>query len=158
MGLEQRLTNLGLVTVKLEQAVNWARSNALWPLLFGLACCGVEATSGQAAHELSRLGIETIRAAPRQSDLLLVAGRVTRKMAPVLRQVYDQIPPPRWVIAVGDCAASGGVFNNYAVLQGVDEVLPVDVYVPGCPPHPGALAHGIARLQAQIRDEKLTTW
>ncbi len=158
MGLEQNLANLGVVTVKLEQALNWARSNALWPMLFGLACCAVEATSGQAAYELSRLGVETIRVAPRQSDLLLVAGRVTRKMAPVLRQAYDQMPAPRWVIAVGDCAACGGVFNNYAVVQGVDEVLPVDIYVAGCPPHPGALAHGIARLQAKIRGEKFTTW
>jgi NADH-quinone oxidoreductase subunit B len=158
MGLERKLTNRGLLTVKLEQALNWARSNALWPTLFGLACCAVEVTSGRAAYELSRLGIETIRTAPRQSDLLLVAGRVTHKMTPVLRQVYEQMPAPRWVIAVGDCAASGGVFNNYAVVQGVDQVLPVDVYVPGCPPRPEALAQGIARLQEQIRSEKLTTW
>ncbi len=158
MGLERKLANLGIVTVKLEQALNRARSNALWPMLFGLACCAVEATSGQASYELSRLGIETVRAAPRQSDLLLVAGRVTLKMSPVLRQTYDQMPAPRWVIAVGNCAASGGVFNNYAIVQGVDEVLPVDVYVAGCPPRPEALAHGIILLQAKIRGEKFTTW
>jgi NADH-quinone oxidoreductase subunit B len=167
MGLEQRLANLGVVTARLEQVLNWARGNSLWPLFFGLACCGVEVAAAQATrravrpgsrHDGSRLGVAGLYRAPRQADLMLVAGRVSRKMAPVLRQLYDHMLDPRWVIAVGDCAVCGGVFNNYAVVQGVDEVLPVDVYVVGCPPHPEALAHGIAQLQDKIRDEKLATW
>jgi NADH-quinone oxidoreductase subunit B len=159
MGLEQKLANLGLVTVKLEQAVNWARSNALWPMLFGLACCDIEMMSAQASdYDLSRFGMELMRASPRQSDLMIVAGRVTRKMAPVLRRLYDQMPDPKWVIAVGDCAACGGLFNNYAIVQGVDEVVPVDIFVAGCPPRPEALIHGIMQLQEKIKAEKLTTW
>jgi NADH-quinone oxidoreductase subunit B len=159
MGLEQKLANLGVVTLKLEQAVNWARSNAIWPMLFGLACCAIEMMSAQAAnYDMSRFGMELMRASPRQSDLMIVAGRVTLKMAPVLRRLYDQMPDPKWVIAMGDCAACGGVFNNYAIVQGVDEVVPVDIYVAGCPPRPEALIHGILQLQAKIKDEKLTTW
>jgi NADH-quinone oxidoreductase subunit B len=159
VGLEQKLANLGVVTLKLEQAVNWARSNAIWPMLFGLACCAIEMMSAQAAsYDMSRFGMELMRASPRQSDLMIVAGRVTRKMAPVLRRLYDQMPDPKWVIAMGDCAACGGVFNNYAIVQGVDEVVPVDIYVAGCPPRPEALIHGILQLQAKIKDEKLTTW
>jgi NADH-quinone oxidoreductase subunit B len=159
MGLEQKLANLGLVTVKLEQAVNWARSNALWPMLFGLACCDIEMMSAQASdYDLSRFGMELMRASPRQSDLMIVAGRVTHKMAPLLRRLYDQMPDPKWVIAVGDCAACGGLFNNYAIVQGVDEVVPVDIFVAGCPPRPEALIHGIMQLQEKIKAEKLTTW
>lgn len=154
MGVEQRLADLGFVTVKLEQAVNWARSNALWPMPFGLACCAIEMTAAQ-AYDVSRFGAQT---SPRQSDLMIVAGRVTHKMSPLLRQLYDQMPAPKWVIALGDCATCGGVFNNYAVVQGADEVLPVDVYIAGCPPRPAALIHGILQLQAKIRGEKLTTW
>jgi len=159
MGLEQKLGGMGVVTLKLEQAVNWARSNALWPMLFGLACCAIEMMSAQAAnYDMSRFGMELMRASPRQSDLMIVAGRVTHKMAPVLRRLYDQMPDPKWVIAMGDCAACGGVFNNYAIVQGVDEIVPVDIYVAGCPPRPEALIHGIMQLQEKIKGEKLATW
>ena len=159
MGIEQKAGNMGVVTVGLEQAVNWARTNAMWPMLFGLACCAIEMMSAQAAHnDMSRFGMELMRASPRQSDLMIVAGRVSRKMAPVLRRLYDQLPDPKWVISMGDCASCSGVFNNYALLQGVDEVVPVDVYVAGCPPRPEALIHGILTLQDKVRHEKLTTW
>lgn len=159
MGIEQKASNMGVVTVGLEQAVNWARTNAMWPMLFGLACCAIEMMSAQAAHnDMSRFGMELMRASPRQSDLMIVAGRVSRKMAPVLRRLYDQLPDPKWVISMGDCASCSGVFNNYALLQGVDEVVPVDVYVAGCPPRPEALIHGIMTLQDKVRHEKLNTW
>ncbi len=159
MGIEQKLGNMGVATMKLEQAVNWARTNAMWPMLFGLACCAIEMMSTQASnYDLSRFGMELMRASPRQSDLMIVAGRVSRKMAPVLRRLYDQMPDPKWVIAMGDCAACGGVFNNYAILQGVDEVVPVDVYVAGCPPRPEALIHGVMTLHEKVRSEKLKDW
>jgi NADH-quinone oxidoreductase subunit B len=159
MGIEQKTGNMGVVTVGLEQVVNWARTNAMWPMLFGLACCAIEMMSAQAAHnDMSRFGMELMRASPRQSDLMIVAGRVSRKMAPVLRRLYDQLPDPKWVISLGDCASCSGVFNNYALLQGVDEVVPVDVYVAGCPPRPEALIHGIMTLQDKVRHEKLNTW
>jgi NADH-quinone oxidoreductase subunit B len=159
MGIEQKLANMGAVTTRLEQAVNWARTNAMWPMLFGLACCAIEMMSAQAAEfDLSRFGMELMRASPRQSDLMIVAGRVSRKMAPVLRRLYDQMPDPKWVIAMGDCASNGGVFNNYAIVQGVDEIVPVDVYVAGCPPRPEALIDGILKLHEKVKQEKLTTW
>ena len=132
MGVSEKLGNLGAVTTTLDTAINWARTGATWPLLFGLACCAIEYMSTQAGnYDLSRFGMELNRASPRQADLLIVAGRVTRKMAPVIRQLYDQMADPKWVISMGDCASCGGVYNNYAVVQGVDEVLPVDVYVAG---------------------------
>ena len=159
MGIEQKAGNMGVVTTTLEKAVNWARTNAIWPMLFGLACCAIEMMSAQASHfDMSRFGMELMRASPRQSDLMIVAGRVSRKMAPVLRRLYDQMPDPKWVIAMGDCASSGGVFNNYAIVQGVDEIVPVDVYVAGCPPRPEALIDGILQLQEKIKQEKLATW
>ncbi|MBN1887547.1 MAG: NADH-quinone oxidoreductase subunit B [Thermoflexales bacterium] len=159
MGLEQRLGNMGVVTTSLEQAVNWGRTHAMWPMLFGLACCAIEMMSAQASHyDMSRFGMELMRASPRQSDLMIVAGRVSRKMAPVLRLLYDQMPDPKWVIAMGDCASNGGVFNNYAIVQGVDEVVPVDVYVAGCPPCPEGLIDGIIRLHEKVRREKLVDW
>jgi NADH-quinone oxidoreductase subunit B len=159
MGLEQKLGNMGVVTTSVEQAVNWARSNAIWPMLFGLACCAIEMMSTQASnYDVSRFGMELMRASPRQSDLMIVAGRVSRKMAPVLRNLYDQMPDPKWVIAMGDCASCGGVFNNYAVVQGVDEIVPVDVYVAGCPPRPEALIDGIMKLQDKIKKEPLSKW
>lgn len=159
MGIEQKLGSFGAVTLKLEQAVNWARSNAMWPMLFGLACCAIEMMSAQASdYDLSRFGMELMRASPRQSDLMIVAGRVSRKMAPVLRRLYDQMPDPKWVISMGDCASCGGVFNNYAIVQGVDEVVPVDVYIAGCPPRPEALIHGIVTLHEKVRGEKITNW
>ena len=160
MGVEPKAAkSLGVATLTLEQAVNWARSNSMWPMLFGLACCAIEMMSAQASsYDLSRFGMELMRASPRQSDLMIVAGRVSRKMAPVVRNLYDQMPDPKWVIAMGDCAACGGVFNNYAVMQGVDEVIPVDVYVAGCPPRPEGLIHGIIILHEKVRHEKLDTW
>jgi NADH-quinone oxidoreductase subunit B len=160
MGLEPQKTGTpGVVVTTLAQAVNWARTNSMWPMLFGLACCAIEMMSAQASsYDLSRFGMELMRASPRQSDLMIVAGRVSRKMAPVVRQLYDQMPDPKWVIAMGDCASCGGIFNNYAVVQGVDEVVPVDVYVAGCPPRPEGLIHGIITLQEKVKQETLKTW
>jgi NADH-quinone oxidoreductase subunit B len=159
MGVEQKLGNLGVVTMTLEQAVNWSRSYAMWPMLFGLACCAIEMMGAQASsYDMSRFGMELMRASPRQSDLMIVAGRVTQKMAPVLRRLYDQMPDPKWVVSMGDCASCGGIFNNYAIVQGVDEVVPVDVYVAGCPPRPEALIHGILTLHQKVRGEKIETW
>jgi NADH-quinone oxidoreductase subunit B len=159
MGLEQKAGNLGFVTTTLENVVNWSRTRAMWPLLSGLACCAIEMMAAQASHyDMSRFGMELMRASPRQSDLLIVAGRVTNKMAPVLRRLYEQMPVPKWVIAMGDCASNGGIFNNYAIIQGVDEVLPVDVYVAGCPPRPEALINGILVLYDKVQAEKITEW
>ena len=159
MGIEQKAGDLGFVTMRLEQAVNWARTYAMWPMLFGLACCAIEMMAGQAAkYDMSRFGMELMRATPRQSDLMIISGRVTRKMAPVLRLLYDQMPEPKWVVSMGDCASCGGIFNNYAIVQGVDEIMPVDVYVAGCPPRPEALVHGILTLHEKVRGESLKTW
>ena len=159
MGLEEKAGNMGVVTTTLETVVNWSRTNSMWPLLFGLACCAIEMMGAQASnYDLSRFGMELNRASPRQSDLMIVAGRVSRKMAPVLRQLYDQMPDPKWVLAMGDCASCGGVFNNYAIVQGVDEVVPVDVYVSGCPPRPEGLIHGILTLHEKVKKEKITHW
>lgn len=159
MGVEQKLGDMGIVTYRLEDLVNWGRTNAMWPILFGLACCAIEMMASQSAHyDASRFGMELMRPSPRQSDLMIVAGRVSRKMAPVVRRLYDQMSEPKWVIAMGDCASSGGVFNNYAVVQGVDEIVPVDVYVSGCPPRPEALINGIMTLHEKIRTEKLDHW
>jgi NADH-quinone oxidoreductase subunit B len=159
MGVEQKLGNMGVVTYRLEDLVNWGRTNSMWPLLFGLACCAIEMMSTQAAHyDASRFGMELMRPSPRQADLMIVAGRVSRKMAPVLRRLYDQMPDPKWVLAMGDCASCGGVFNNYAIVQGVDEIVPVDVYVAGCPPRPEALIDGILTLHERIKGEKIDRW
>jgi len=156
MGIEEKAGDMGVITTTLETVVNWGRTNAMWPLLFGLACCAIEMMGAQGAnYDLSRFGMELNRASPRQSDLMIVAGRVSRKMAPVVRRLYDQMPEPKWVIAMGDCAACGGIFNNYAIVQGVDEVVPVDVYVAGCPPRPEALIDGIMLLHAKVRREKI---
>lgn len=160
MGLTQRLGNLGIVTTTLEDAINWARTGSTWPLLFGLACCAIEYMSTQSSHfDLSRFGMELNRASPRQADLMIVAGRVTRKMAPVIRQLHDQMSDPKYVIAMGDCASCGGVFNNYAIVQGVDEILPVNVYIAGCPPRPEQVIRGIIMLHEQvIQQQKLGDW
>ncbi len=156
MGFEQKLGNMGVVTTTLERAINWGRTNAMWPMLFGLACCAIEMISTvMPNNDMARYGMELMRASPRQADLMIVAGRVSRKMAPVLRRLYDQMPEPKWVIAMGDCASCGGVFNNYAIVQGVDEVVPVDVYVAGCPPRPEALMHGILTLHEKVKQEKI---
>ena len=154
-----KLGNLGVVTTTLDEAVNWARTGAMWPLLFGLACCAIEMMSTQASsYDMSRFGMELNRASPRQSDLLIVAGRVTRKMAPVVRQLWDQMASPKYALSMGDCASCGGVYNNYAVVQGVDEILPVDIYVAGCPPRPEQLIHGILTLHEKVRGQTLTEW
>jgi NADH-quinone oxidoreductase subunit B len=159
MGLEEKAGNLGFFTTTLENVVNWSRTRAMWPLLSGLACCAIEMMAAQSSHyDMSRFGMELMRASPRQSDLLIVAGRVTNKMAPVLRRLYDQMPTPKWVLAMGDCASNGGIFNNYAIIQGVDEVLPVDVYVAGWPPRPEALIHGILVLYDKVNQEGITEW
>lgn len=159
MGVSEKLGNLGVVTTTLEQAVGWGRTGAMWPMLFGLACCAIEMMSSQAGHyDMSRFGMELMRPSPRQSDLMIVAGRVTRKMAPVLRQLYDQMPNPKYVVSMGDCASCGGIFNNYAIVQGVDEIVPVDVYVAGCPPRPEQLIHGIMTLHEKIMEQKWNSW
>jgi NADH-quinone oxidoreductase subunit B len=156
MGIETKAGDMGVVTTSLETVVNWGRTNAMWPLLFGLACCAIEMMGAQGSnYDLSRFGMEINRASPRQADLIIVAGRVSRKMAPVIRRLYDQMSNPKWVIAMGDCASCGGVFNNYAIVQGVDEVIPVDVYVAGCPPRPEALIDGIMQLHSKVERMKL---
>lgn len=159
MGLETKLGNMGVVTTSLEKMVNWGRTGAMWPMLFGLACCAIEMMSSQAPqYDMSRFGMELMRASPRQSDLMIVAGRLSRKMAPVLRRLYDQMPAPKWVVSMGDCASCGGVYNNYAIVQGVDEIVPVDVYVAGCPPRPEALIHGIMTLHEKVKGETFKDW
>nr|WP_309685534.1 NADH-quinone oxidoreductase subunit B family protein [Armatimonas sp.] len=150
-------TNQPFLTASLNKMVNWGRKNSLWPATFGLACCAIEMmASTDSRFDLSRFGSEAFRASPRQADLMIVSGRVCKKMAPVLRQVYDQMPDPKWVIAMGDCASNGGVFNNYAVVQGVDQIIPVDIYVPGCPPSPDALIHAVMELQKKIDRERFS--
>jgi NADH-quinone oxidoreductase subunit B len=145
------------LTGKLEDLVTWSRSQSSWPATFGLACCAIEMMGAGGPHyDLARFGMEVFRASPRQADIMIVAGRVSQKMAPVLRQIYDQMMEPKWVISMGVCASSGGMFNNYAIVQGVDQIVPVDVYVPGCPPGPETLIHGIGTLRESIRSGELT--
>ncbi|HCB37604.1 MAG TPA: NADH-quinone oxidoreductase subunit B [Acidimicrobiaceae bacterium] len=144
------------VTSRIEDLVKWSRARSCWPATFGLACCAIEMmATGTAHYDLARFGMETFRASPRQADLMIVAGRVSQKMAPVLRTIYDQMMEPKWVIAMGVCASTGGMFNNYAIVQGVDQVVPVDVYAPGCPPGPETLLHAILALHEQIRTGEL---
>ena len=141
----------GMPAIFLSKLQDWGRSNSLWPMGFGLACCAIEMmATGASRYDISRFGAELFRASPRQSDLMIVSGRVSLKMAPVVKNLYDQMPHPKWVIAMGDCSSCGGVFNNYAIVQGVDKVIPVDVYVPGCPPRPEALMDAIIKLQKRI--------
>ena len=145
------------LTGKLEDFVKWSRARSCWPATFGLACCAIEMMATGAAHyDLSRYGMEVFRASPRQADLMIVAGRLSNKMAPVLRQIYDQMMEPKWVISMGVCASSGGMFNNYAIVQGVDQIVPVDVYAPGCPPGPETLMHAIFTLHELIQTGELT--
>jgi NADH-quinone oxidoreductase subunit B len=157
--MNDRLTlSLGhnFVTTSVNKVIAWGRYNSMWPALFGLACCAIEMMgTGGPKFDMARFGAEVFRASPRQADLMIVAGRVSQKMAPVLRQVYDQMPEPKWVISMGACASCGGVFNNYAIVQGVDKVVPVDVYVPGCPPRPEALLDSVLKLQRKIRAQAI---
>jgi NADH-quinone oxidoreductase subunit B len=155
MGLEEKVPS-GFLLSTVEGLAGWMRKNSLWPATFGLACCAIEMmATGAGRYDLARFGMEAFRASPRQADLMIVAGRVSQKMAPVLRQIYDQMSNPKWVLAMGVCASSGGMFNNYAVVQGVDHVVPVDIYLPGCPPRPEMLLDAILKLHAQIQQTKL---
>ena len=156
--LEQHVEERVLTTT-LEKALNWARSNALWPATFGLACCAIEMMSMVTArYDTARFGAEVFRASPRQADMLILSGRVSIKMAPVIRRIYDQMLEPKWVIAMGACASSSGVFNNYALVCGADKFLPVDVHVPGCPPRPEALIHGVLKLQRMVQGNPDLGW
>ena len=151
MGLIDHRFEDNFITTSIDRVLNWARESSIWPMGFGLACCAIEMMAASASrYDIARFGAEVFRASPRQADLLIVSGRVAHKMAAPLRQIYDQMLEPKWVIAMGACASSGGMFSNYAVLQGVDKVVPVDVHVPGCPPRPEALLEGIVRLQEKI--------
>ncbi len=155
MGLED--LNHNFLTGNIEKLVTWSRKNSTWPASFGLACCAIEMmATGAASFDLARFGMEVFRGSPRQSDIMIVAGRVSQKMAPVLRQVYDQMMEPKWVISMGVCASSGGMFNNYAIVQGVDQIVPVDVYAPGCPPGPETLIYAILTLHEKIATGEIT--
>ncbi|HET7303613.1 MAG TPA: NADH-quinone oxidoreductase subunit B family protein [Segeticoccus sp.] len=155
MGIEEKLP-AGFLLSTVEQVAGYMRKSSVWPATFGLACCAIEMMAiGTPTYDVSRFGMERFSATPRQADLMIVAGRVSQKMAPVVRQVYDQMPEPKWVISMGVCASSGGMFNNYAIVQGVDHVVPVDVYLPGCPPRPEMLLNAIIELHHQIQNSKL---
>lgn len=154
MGVERPTASPNGLTFAFTKLKDWGQKSSLWPMAFGLACCAIEMMATSASrYDLSRFGSELFRASPRQADLMIVSGRVSQKMAPVVKHLYDQMPSPKWVIAMGDCASCGGVFNNYAIVQGVDKVIPVDVYIPGCPPRPEALIDGIIKLQKKIYGE-----
>jgi len=153
MGVDNPLGE-NIVTTSLDSLVNWARKSSIWPMTFGLACCAIEMmATGAAKHDLDRFGI-IFRASPRQADCIIIAGTVTKKMLPVIKVVYEQMPEPKWVVAMGACACSGGIFDTYSVVQGIDEALPVDVYIPGCPPRPEALLYGLMKLQDKIMKER----
>ncbi len=159
MGLEQKLPEGFVLTTTLEKMINWGRKYSVWPLTSGLACCAIEMmAAGMSRMDIARFGSEAFRASPRQADLLIVSGRVSQKMAPVVKRLYEQMPEPKWVIAMGACASTGGPFNNYAIVQGVDKIIPVDVYVPGCPPRPEALLYALMQLQKKIQEERFSDY
>jgi NADH-quinone oxidoreductase subunit B len=155
MGLEEQLP-AGFALTTVEGLAGYMRKSSLWPVTFGLACCAIEMmAAGGGRYDLARFGMEVFRPSPRQADLMIVAGRVSQKMAPVVRQIYDQMAGPKWVISMGACASSGGMFNNYAIVQGVDHIIPVDIYLPGCPPRPEMLMDAILKLHEKIGKTKL---
>jgi len=155
MGLETDY-EIPVLTTSAEFMIQWARRSAIWPVAFGLACCAIEMmATGASRYDLARFGAEVFRGSPRQADLMIIAGRLSRKMAPAMRRIYDQMPEPKWVISMGACASCGGVFDNYAIVQGADQVVPVDVFIPGCPPRPEALIYGIVQLQKKISASRL---
>ena len=156
MAMPEYDPEIPVLLTTVDKVVNWARRSSIWPVSFGLACCAIEMMAMSASrYDIARFGAEVFRGSPRQSDLMIVAGRLSRKMAPVLRRIYDQMPEPKYVISMGACASVGGVFDNYAIVQGVDQVVPVDVFVPGCPPRPESLIYGIVLLQKKIDRSKV---
>jgi NADH-quinone oxidoreductase subunit B len=155
MGLETRIPE-GILTTTLEKVVNWGRKNSLWPMPFGTACCAIELMGALASrYDMSRFGAEVIRFSPRQADLMIVSGRIALKMMPVLQKIWEQMPEPKWCIAMGACASCGGVFDTYAMIQGIDQFIPVDVYIPGCPPRPEGVFDAVMEIQKKVEEEKL---
>jgi len=158
IGRREKDGELDVITTTIEKAVNWARKGSLWPMTFGLACCAIEMIAAVSSrYDMDRYGAGVFRASPRQSDLMIVAGTVCRRMAPVIRKIYDQMPEPKYVIAMGSCATSGNIYDSYPVVQGVDRFVPVDIYVPGCPPTPEALFDGVLKLQERIMQKRVFT-
>ncbi|MDK9705512.1 MAG: NADH-quinone oxidoreductase subunit NuoB [Desulforhopalus sp.] len=155
LGFEAHLGNT-VITTKLDAIINWGRENSLWPFIFGTACCAIEFMSAAASqHDISRFGAEVVRFSPRQADLLLVCGTISYKQAPILKRIYEQMPLPKWVVAMGACASSGGMYDNYCTVQGIDTIIPVDVYISGCPPRPEAILDALMKIQKQIEGETI---